>query len=108
MAMPPEHLQHSRADDSSDTNMLGVSVMNTTQQPQHIQSTSTNAGGEYSLHTSSKTNASKNSYNHSHSSVMNGHGNPSREANKDDPKRSKPISTTNHSLKFKSISNTII
>eukprot|EP00531_Pseudo-nitzschia_arenysensis_P000658 CAMPEP_0116126854 /NCGR_PEP_ID=MMETSP0329-20121206/6543_1 /TAXON_ID=697910 /ORGANISM="Pseudo-nitzschia arenysensis, Strain B593" /LENGTH=964 /DNA_ID=CAMNT_0003620943 /DNA_START=134 /DNA_END=3028 /DNA_ORIENTATION=- len=98
--MPPEHLQHSRADDSSDTNMLGVSVMNTTQQPQHIQSTSTNAGGEYSLHRSSKTNANNNSYNHSHSSVMNGHGNPSREANnanKDDPKRSKPMSTTNGS-----------
>ncbi len=110
MAMPPEHLHHSKADENSDTNMLGVSMMSTTRQTPPISSTSINGGREYRVNGSSSHTKSNNSaYNHSRSSVVNGHGNKqsaeASNANKDNSKGFKQMSLTSGSMTSPSDSN---
>ena len=75
MAMPPEHLQDPIADEKTDTNMLGLSMMQTSGPAQPI--TSTNGGSEYVVNSSGShpTNSNNGSYHHNHTSSMNSDGN---------------------------------
>ena len=109
MAMPPEHLHDPRAEDKSDTNMLGISIMNGSRPAQPIPTTSANGGSEYIVNgSSSRTSANSNhsTYNHNHASVTGGNGNDqSTETNntkKNSPMRFQPQSLPNGPMPFPS------
>lgn len=100
MAMPPEHLHHSRADEKHDTNMLKVSMMKTNRPAPPVPTAVTTDGSTYRVNgTNSCTSANSNNSksNHNHAFVTSGSGNDqstnANYTNKDSPTGFKPKST---------------
>jgi len=67
MAMPPEHLHYSRADEKHDTNMLKVSIMKPNPPASPVPTAVTTAGSTYRVNgTNSRTSTNSNHSNSNH------------------------------------------